>query len=310
MKKLVFLLSFLITFSAFAEDPKRGGEKPIDSVYTQPCSLKNSPLNLIASLSSKIDKRYNEVSGSKTYIDSENAFPAVGMINLAGDQAGHGSATLVGIKDKNGNILRNKVVTSAHNLFDDNGNLRVPIETMEFLMGTNVLNEDYSFKIKKIQCIDFRKDQCILTLDRDVPNHIPPMTPVTNPEPYVKNADYLFFVGYPSWVPSKKNRNKRYGQKGERFFSECKTAKRWKDSLNDLYTVGCNAYGAQSGGAFVASKKQADGSWKDYYIGMPSALAPKKGLDNVADTFRYNDLNSFNNVVVTRENQRQFFASN
>lgn len=310
MNNFIFLLSFLLSFSAFAEKTQCSAKEAQKSVFTQPCSLKNSPLDLIASLRDTRDKRHNEIRGSRTYLDSDNAFPAVGMINLAGDQDGHGSATLVGIKDENGKVLRNKIVTSAHNLFDKKGKLRVPIETMDFLLGYDLNNEDYTFKINKIECMDFRKDQCILTLDRNVPSHINPMTPVTNPDHHVQNADYLFFVGYASWVPSKKNRNVSFGKKGERYYSECKKAKRWKDYLNDLYTVGCNAYAAQSGGAFVASKKQANGSWEDYYIGLISSLPPEQGLDNIADTFRYTDLNSFNYLVVTRENQRHFLPSN
>ena len=311
MKKLVFLLSFLLTFSVFAEDPKRGGEDPQDSVYTQPCSLKNSPLNLIATLSNELDRRHNKVNGETTYRDTDNSFPAVGMVNLYAGGRGiskHGSGTLLALKDEKGNVLRNKVVTSAHNIFDSNGNLDVPIESIQFLLGQDVNNEDYKFNIKKIECPELWKDQCILTLDKDVPKEITPMTPVSDPEPYVNSADMYYFVGYPDWVPDFNGRT--IGKKGERFYSECNSANRWRgNNGEDLYMVGCNAFAGNSGGAFLASKKQPNGTWKDYYIGMVGGLGAK-GQNNLADTFRYNEVSSFNSIVITTDNQRQFFASN
>ena len=307
MKKLVFLLSFLLTFSAFAEDPKRGGEEPQATVFTPPCSPRVSKSDMFAALRDVIDKDVNMVPGSRSLKDSDNAFPAVGMVNLAGDQAGHGSGTVVGLKDDKGNVLKNKVVTSAHVLFDDNGNLEVPIESIEFLLGYDVKNEDYNFKIKKIECPERWQDQCIITLDRDVPSHITPMTPVSDPDPYINNADMFYYAGYPSWAV-----NERYeliGHKGQRFYTQCSNAKRWRgQGGEDVHIVGCNSAAGMSGGAFVASKKQNDGSWKDYYIGPVSAPGAK-GKNNLAQTFRYNDSDSFNSVVITSENQRQFFAS-
>ena len=308
MKKLVFLLSFLITFSAFAEDPKRGGEEPPDGLYAQPCNLRVTKVNMFAAINQAINKDVNMVEGSISYTDDSNAFPAVGMINLAGDQAGHGSGTVVGIKDDNEKVLKNKVVTSYHVLFDDNDNLKVPIESIEFLIGKDVNNEDYSFKIKKIECPEKWKDQCIVTLDRDVPSHIAPMTPVSDPDPYVQDADMFYNVGYPSWAVDE--RYVKIGRQGQRFYSECKSAKRWQgNNGGDFYIVGCNSAAGMSGGAFVASKKQNDGSWKDYYIGLVGGPG-EKNKNNLADTFRYNEVSSFNSVVVTSENQRQFFASN
>lgn len=300
MKNFVFLLSFLLTFSFFTEDPKCGAEEREATVFTAPCSPRVSKSEMFAAINQAIDKDVNMVEGSISYTDDGNAFPAVGMINLDGDQAGHGSGVVVGLKDKNGKLLRNKVVTSAHVLFDDNGNLLVPIESIEFLMGKDVNNEDYSFKIKKIECPELWQDQCIVTLDRDVPSHITPMTPVSDPDPYVQNADMFYYAGYPSWAVDE--RYIEIGHKGQRFYSECKSAKRHKDFTGgDVHYVSCNSAAGMSGGAFVASKKQRDGSWKDYYIG-PIAAPAKKGINNGAQTFRYNEVSSFNSVVITNEN--------
>lgn len=308
MKKLVFLLSFLLTFSAFAEDSKRGGEEPQATVFTPPCSPRVSKSDMFATINQAISKEVNMIQGSRSFKDSDNAFPAVGMINLAGDQSGHGSGTVVGLKGENRKVLKNKVVTSAHVLFDDNGNLEVPIESIEFLIGYDVNNEDYNFKIKKIECPELWKDQCVLTLDRDVPSDIIPMTPVNDPDPYVNNAEMFFNVGYPSWAV-----NERYeliGHKGQRFYSQCNKAQRWIGKRGeDVHLVSCNSAKGMSGGAFIASKKEPNGAWKDYYIG-PIAGPGGKNQNNIADTFRYNELSSFNSVVITSENQRQFFASN
>lgn len=317
MKKLVFLISFLLSFSVFAEDLSRGGEEPPDGLHTQPCNLRATKVKMFAAIRDIIDKDVNMVRGSITYNDTDNAFPAVGMINLDGDQAGHSSGTFLALKNKNGQVLRNKVVTSAHALFKQKKNekdqvyisdeLKVPIESIEFLLGQDVNNEDYNFKIKKIECPELWQDQCIVTLDKDVPGHIAPMEPVSNPDTYVQNADMFYNVGYPSWAVDE-NFN-QIGRKGQRFYSQCKTAERWRGKHGeDYHFVGCNSAAGMSGGAFVASKKMSNGSWKDYYIGLVGGRG-KKNQKNIADTFRYNEANSFNDVVITSENQSQFFAS-
>lgn len=134
------------------------------------------------------------------------------------------------------------------------------------------------------------------------------MTPVSDPDPYIQNADMFYYAGYPSRAI-----NERYeliGHKGQRFYTQCSNANRHKDFTGgDVHYVGCNSHPGMSGGAFVASKKQTDGSWKDYYIGLVSAPGGKN-QNNIAQTFRYNEVSSFNSVVITSENQRQYFASN
>lgn len=304
MKKFLILILIQFSYSALAESNSARGCKILSkSVFTQPCSPKNSPFDLVASLSQNIDKRLHAVEGSSTFTDDNNVFNSVGMLNFAGAKGGHASGTVVGIKDKNGNVSRDKVVTAAHALFDFNGNLKYPIESIEFLLGKDVNDEDYSFGVKKIECIDYRRDQCIVTLDREVPPSISPLEPASddNVSQYIKKADYLYFVGYPSWVP--KSNGKRWGNKGQRFFSQCKRSKK----LNkNQYAVGCNLYAAQSGGAFIASKKMKDGSWKDYYLGLPTALDPNRGGKfNLADLFKESEIERFNKIVITSGNQNQ-----
>lgn len=187
-------------------------------------------------------KSYMRLS-SETLIDTTNQAPQVGRLVLnADDGFGHGSGFLVVREDES----RDKILTSAHNFFDDEGELRAPLSRWRFELGIDTNNSHTEmYGLKRIKCATSDpfndlviNDQCLVTLDREIADNNLALLEIWqgNHEKLVGEIT-TYFVGYHGYSENSKTK---------RTLNRCKLIH--FDKYSQVTQTDCNSSKGMSGG--------------------------------------------------------------
>lgn len=313
MKKLVFLLSFLLTFSVFAEDRESTkGESYYSEDPSKDCNLQRSSIRSVLQTMNDIIVKENFLRSEKdTHRDDKtNYFPQVGRLDHGNGLWGSGS--FVGIKE-NGVIQRNKIVTAAHNFFnDETGEYSQSLESYSFDLGPDSNNPQLSFSIKKIECTGrgqkkrpVYEDICIVTLNEDLPSYlnfngkrkkVDPLTPWNEKyhtqQKAINDALIFYSVGYHGAYENSSH---------IRRYNVCDKPDYGK-YIKSIATD-CNSSSGMSGGPIIATKKNKDGSYSDVFLGVVSGIGLEKS-NNVGAPYLPNQIK--NKIEITRANQGKY----
>ncbi|WP_226611287.1 trypsin-like serine peptidase [Marinobacter nauticus] len=202
-------------------------------------------------------KTYMRAS-SETLIDTTNQAPQVGRLSLEnkGLDFGHGSGFFIDMGDGQ----RDKILTAAHNFFDEDGALRAPLSAWRFERGFNVDDEKTEvFGLQKIKCAtsnpysdDDINDQCLVTLDRELTDEKIELIKIwSGNHGKIPHETTTFFIGYQGY--SERSSTKRT-------LNRCSLIR--FDKLDKITLTNCNSSKGMSGGLHgvpVNGKLQAIG---------------------------------------------------
>lgn len=301
--KILFVLFFLLSPCLLFGQVK-GGDTFNKSYYDEPCNLQRSAIEIINHLNSDIKKHSNFPRPIEDTRLDENYFPHTGKLEMP-DNSSFGSGTFLGIR-QNGVISRNKVITSAHNFFTEDGELLYPLESYKFKIGNDTEDPDAVFNITKIECIGtgYNKarayeDMCIITTDKELPGHIEPAKPWNEKfkslEQAIDSASEFYTAGYHGYWKKYENR---------RMHNFC-TKMNLYNQKNKFISSDCNTSPGLSGGGAYASIRNKDGTYEDYYIGSNKGFIMGTSTTTISPYFGPSSTN-FNTIVVTKDNQYKF----
>lgn len=300
MNKIIF---FLISYLLFGSVLIAG--------TNQPCKLSNDdPFGFIDMLRGEIIEgliTFNK--NEKILSDGYNQAPQVGRLygpEILKDEQSyipHGSGFYMEHDDGS----KNTIITSAHNFFDEDGNLRFPLETYKFELGNNLKTNDVQiFSIEKIECaydttmsIEYSYlDQCRVTLNKDIQG----IKPLRKWNGSLKDLKTTYVVGFHGHKPAYRyqrsiNRctgvNHEYDANEKVIYSNCNTSGGLSGSPHGVYIDGeFRVFGVLKGAATnkyripIASKSV---QLLDTYNPKFVVKVTSDNYKNTANTFESND---------------------